>query len=191
MTNKQHNSWDDNLKDRKTIGELYDLNKSNIDDLAERLWYEYFLPDCVIDAKSRAFIMEQYNTLAKMRNAVAKNTALIITPSLRWQPELKEHVAPGSRKKIYVDVRAVDTSTLRPHQKETLEKVSRKSNPTIVVPAGIGKTGTPPAGKTKHEMIVEFHLAGKTKDQIMEITGFPKKLCTDCIWRHQNQKVKK
>jgi len=46
-----------------------------------------------------------------------------------------------------------------------------------------------PSGK-KGDVIASLFASGKTKDEIIEITGFTRKACTDAIWRYE-QTLKK
>jgi hypothetical protein len=209
------------------IEELVDFEKESWEEIADRLWFEYYNPAEPISGSLKKFIMEQHNNVAEKINRRAnKVVEVMITSSMLWDNAKKEN--PTRKKKIYVDCKMY-TKDEQPKEKTVVQKIvaevvkqsnkelkseKKKINKAvedsfrkslgiettnepvkpIEVSEGLGKTGTP--GETikhgnKSKTIIDLHIAGKTKEQIIELTGFKRKAIIDAVWRYENPGGKK
>lgn len=165
------------------IGEKVDLNEVILDDIADRLWYEYFCPAEVPDSKVRKFIMEQYNVIAKQINAIVGFGRMqILTSSVRWQKK-EDDLGPDLLEPIYLEtvefpkraapgIKPVTPTKLpNPPQESKQESRSRlknsRSSTTTAQPANKPQKGA--GGKSIIEQIIDLHIQGKSKKEIIEM----------------------
>lgn len=250
------------LNEKIPINEIYDLDKSDIDDLQDRLWFEIFDPVEQLTKAQRNFLIDQYNIVANKINdlsgfkrVVMLNSSTVVVNDKKQNPNMKKAIyveckmydEPKEKKPKptppVVDERAaqlfgveeegdmmggdplnvpdavvdaaidqVNDAVIKPRkpkQTKAEKQKALKTKPAKVVP--IAKPKTPvtltrtgdvakPKPKpvtddktkrgNKSNWIAELFAKGKTKDQIIEITGFSRKACTDAIWRYEQSLLK-
>lgn len=189
------------------IEEKFDLEKADLTDIADRLWFEYYCPAKPHDKETKRFIMTQYNIVADIMNKIANKKIMVnITPSMVWDNSKNEMPTLDNDKKIYVDTIVFDAKVVREqvsNKKSELRAAKKKpdtSNAKLVKAKPESKKETPVVqmndgekdlskyGKNKKEIIWKLHADGKTKDEIIAITGYTRKVISDMIWHYNQQK---
>lgn len=180
----------------KPINELLKLENEWLDEVYDRLWYEYFTPELPLSPDMKKHIREQLNFIADEHNKfVNGETAQLkkITAKETWE---NDGNGPLSSRKLYVD--CIPAVKLPPAPKKKIkqqvedEDLLGEAKPKKASP--IGRTAVVSkmlGGKGKYEQIAELAAQGKSKDQIQEITGFERKTVTDLLWRYNKLNPKK
>jgi hypothetical protein len=209
-----------NGKELKSIEELYDYNTTELYELHDRLWYEYFCPKEKHTKELQTFIRIQLNNVGaqiKIEAMDRKNPMALVTIVQSDTKFEMDELGPNWRKPIYVetaepkpllgcyDVRVKKlsghASVIRPVKVEDDEdllgdapkksKLKKSKLPTQVIKA-TSKSG---AKKTNYEIISELAAKGMDKDAIEAETGLARKTITDNLWRYnktiQSSKKKK
>lgn len=97
----------DALKKRISIDTLFDLSDTDLYELYDRLWYEYFTPERNLTKDESNFLRRQLNLIAGEIKVYAESInngcaeVIMIEPSTKY--ELDE-LGPNSKAVIYIDV---------------------------------------------------------------------------------------
>lgn len=175
----------------KTIIELVKLHDCWLDEVADRLWYEYFTSVKPHDKATKTFIREQYNTVAAEFNKLV-NTEIgklkILKATDEWE---NDGLGPVISKKYYVDVLPATRQIVEPPVKSRSKK-NQEDEDLLgdAKPAKKPRVKTE-GGKGKYDTIAELAAQGMNKDQIQEATGFERKTVTDLLWRYNKLNHKK
>lgn len=184
----------------KAINELLKLENEWLDEVYDRLWYEYFTPEIPLSPDMKKHIREQLNFIADEYNDKFKSeTAQLkkITAKETWE---NDGNGPLSERQLYVAcLPAVVVEAPKTKKKSVKAEDEDLLGTPVKVPMATAVHVTkfkkekvaPPAGKTKYEAIAELAAKGKNKDQIQEITGFERKTVTDLLWRWNKLNPKK
>lgn len=198
----------------KPIEELFDLNETDLYELHDRLWYEYFNPKEPHTKEAKDFIRLQLNHVAgqiKLDAEEAGNPAgavKLVEPSdkVEW-----DEIGPNSRKVIYCEVvenpkghfetRAAKTGKGKDKKKaEAVEDLLGEDEEDLLgeSPKKDKKKGAAggaklsvQSGKSNYDIVAELAAKGKDKDQIQAATGLARKVVTDNLWRYNKNKGKK
>ena len=171
----------------KPINELIKIEESWLDEVYDRLWYEYYTPFAPLNKETKAFLREQINFIADEHNkAFSSETMQLkkLTAKDTWE---NDGNGPLSDKKLYIDCLAAVVVPPPPKKKKVTEEedlLGISSKPKTAKIAA-------PEGKTKYDVIAELAAKGKTKDEIQEATGFERKTVTDLLWRWNKLNPKK
>lgn len=177
----------------KPINELLKIEEVWLDEVYDRLWYEYFTPELVLSPDMKKHIREQLNFIAAEFNKTfpAEASQLkVIGPKETWE---NDGNGPLSDKKLYVDClpAVVVPEVKKPkYKKGTDEDLLGDPKPKLTPLPKSAKVAAP-EGKTKYEAIAELAAKGMNKDQIQEATGFERKTVTDLLWRYNKLNPKK
>lgn len=175
----------------KAINELLKLNDVWLDEVYDRLWYEYFTPEFPLSPDMKKHIREQLNFVADEHNkAFPADTAQLkkLTAKDVWE---NDGNGPLSEKQLYV---ACLPAVVIPPAKKKKAVVAEPDEDLLGAPVPKKKVAkvTPAAGgKGKYEQIAELAAKGMSKDQIQEATGFERKTVTDLLWRWNKLNPKK
>lgn len=174
----------------KPINELLKLEDVWLDEIYDRLWYEYFTPLAALNKDAKKFIREQLNFIADEHNksfpGIEAAQLKVLKANDTWE---NDGNGPLLLKSLYVDCLP---AVVIPDVK--------KKKPVVEDEDLLGSTGVPKLkrakvqateGKSKYEMIAELCALGKSKDQIQEATGFERKTVTDMMWRYNKLNPKK
>lgn len=160
----------------KPINELLKLDKVWLDEIYDRLWYEYFTPEFPHSPDMKKHIREQLNFVADEHNKnFTSETAQLkkVGPKETWE---NDGNGPLLEKQLYVAcLPAAVVVAPKSKKKVVADDEDLLGAKKVKVAA--------PEGKTKYEAIAELAAAGKNKDQIQDITGFERKTVTDLLWR--------
>lgn len=165
------NIEEDEFKVPDTIDEM--------DELAPKLWEQYFDKSTKLKPTERRVIMDRYNMVAKARNKALNFTAyIILTPSTRI--ESKEPLAPATKPLPGQSVQSFNTQQRINGEAVvpvTAADVPPRRNTPMPKPISVPTTGTAAPGEPKPgstiAQILELHKQGKTKKEIIE-AGFNK-----------------
>lgn len=170
----------------KPINELIKLNEVWLDEVYDRLWYEYFTPEFPLSPDMKKHIREQLNFIAEEHNKAfpAETSQLkIVGPKDAWE---NDGNGPLLDKKLYVDCKPAAVVP-KPKPKKDLLGSSKPKLTPLPKSAKVAA----PDGKTKYEVVAGLAAKGKNKDQIQEATGFERKTVTDLLWRWNKLNEKK
>lgn len=197
----------ENLKERIAVTELFNLQRVNNDDIADRLFYEYFSPVEPHTKEIKQFIMQQYNTVAAIVNAAAGfKRMIILTPSLKHEITHPEHRVPCMKKEIYVAVKPVDVKELKlkPYQQAVIDTVKKSDKRTpaprkpkpVEKPLKKTKAKSTPATKTRtagtsgiSAEIIALCEQGKTQNEIIA-AGYLRNTVVPVVWKWKKSKIK-
>lgn len=197
----------------KPIDELYDWNTTDLYDLHDRLWYEYFTPGRELNKDEANFIRVQLNAVGAQINIEAADRktpmqrVIMVEPSTTFAAD---ELGPNIKKPVYIETAEPLKIEKASHFKTRSRKLESKasvaqvedllgeeSNEDLlgeVKPSKKGKQLVAPVkkistgSKTNYEVIAELAAKGLNKDQIVDKTGFSRKTVTDNLWRYNKTK---
>lgn len=191
------------------VNEMLKLDKMNLDDIADRLWHEYFDPAERHTPEVKKFIMQQYNyVIDKINKEAGFKRQISLTSSTIWKNEKKEN--PDMKRVLYIEVNRYDKRYER--AKEIYETITDSAAAIVktitakpvdrsklkTYPGTKGKVvhmettneSKPRVGSDKWIEVYNMHNDGKTNEQIIEKTGYTAKQVRDAIYRYKTNRVK-
>lgn len=156
------------------------------DDVVDRLWYEYFYPDPKPTPALQKHIMNEYNVAAKELNKLAGFERVSYISSSTKAP--KYNIAdepPAISKPIFIGIKRFEGVTGIQHspigvspktsklQSESVEMKIAKAAGKVKLPSApkVAKSDLPGKGDSVIAKIINWHIAGKTKPEIIAM-GF-------------------
>jgi hypothetical protein len=207
----------DPLKDRLSVDELFNIADTDLHDLHDRLWYEYFTPARKLTKDEANFIRLQLNTVAahiKIVAAESKNPyaqVILVEPSTKFE---MDELGPNSKIVIYTDV--AEPLKIISSYKSRIGKIGRNVHPSIVavdedllgdnedllgdsggisrkLKVGKSKKAVDPNKVTATSIYDELaKLANKLGDSADKISKakpeWPRKCITDALWKWRKTK---
>lgn len=194
------------------IKDLVNLDKANLDEITDRLWYEYFDPAEPNDAVTKLFIMEQYNYVVNINNKRAGFKRQInLTKGTYWANKSQNYA--DMKRALYVDVKVYDKQK---QAKVTSYDVidAAMAQVKAIVSKPIDRAKIKPYAGTKGKVVhmettnetenerqvrassdkwikvYEMSNAGKSNDEIITETGYTAKQVRDAIYRYKTNRVK-
>jgi len=110
------------------IQNLRKFADTDLYELHDRLWYEYFCPLKPHNKADKAFLMKQLNAVGVQLNKEAKQKeweVQIVTPATKFE---WDELGPNSRVKIYVDTREQNKSAFTVRANKISAKTPHKEN---------------------------------------------------------------
>lgn len=160
------------LKEKTPIGEIFNLNKCVLSEIADRLWFEYFYPATELTADQKRFIAFQYNYIVTL---FPKNILQKINAGMKW--ENTNGLKPDLEKAIYTEVA----------EQKIINFVSRAGKYKTPNVPGL-EVVKPVKGNDRDQTILDLFHAGKSRAEIVELTGFNRNTVIGTIWRFNNSK---
>lgn len=170
----------------KAINELLKLDQVWLDEIYDRLWYEYFTPEVPLSPDMKKHIREQLNFVADEhnKNFTAETMQLKkVTAKETWE---NDGNGPLLDKVLYVACKPAVIV-----EKPKSKKAAAADEDLLGTPAPKKKAAPAADGKGKYAIIAELAAKGKNKDQIQEATGYERKTVTDLLWRWNKLNPKK
>lgn len=156
---------------RNSDEDVFELPKNIVElsDVADRLWYEFFVPLVPNTPQKKREILELYNTAVKQLNKLAGFTRHInITSSTRWIPNPSES-GPDYQKKIFVEIKQFTPVTTVAKVVNMKKEIVKPSNAAPA--AAVSKKAGP--GGSIIEQILAHHVSGLSNKEIIAL-GFNK-----------------
>lgn len=166
------------LKEKTPIGEIFNLNKCVLSEIADRLWFEYFYPATELTTDQKRFIAFQYNYIVTL---FPKNILQKINTGMKW--ENTNGLKPDLEKAIYTEVKAKEErggGFVGVTGRHTIEE-------KVIRVATVKKT-IAVKGNERDQTILDLFHAGKSRAEIVELTGFNRNTVIGTIWRFNNSK---
>lgn len=180
------------------VNEMLKLDKMNLDDIADRLWHEYFDPAERHTPEVKKFIMQQYNyVIEKINKEAGFKRQISLTSSTIWKNEKKEN--PDMKRVLYAEVNKYDKPKMKAMvtsqdaidaAMKQVSAVIEKTRPNAKVVRMEVNAATVRVGSDKWIEVYNMHNDGKTNEQIIEKTGYTAKQVRDAIYRYKTNRVK-
>lgn len=180
-----------NLQHVTPIDQLFNLDKADLADISDRLWFEYYSSKEALTKPQKKFIMEQFNIISdKMNKDAGRQIMIKITQSMLWDNAKSEN--PNIKKPIYAEcieyeytgrkkVSAITKSIIADVVKRVDAKEKKEKNK---LDKAIG------LNNNKWYDVYIRHTKGDSNEKIMEDTGYSTKQVRDAIYRYATNRVK-